>query len=92
MRAVMTPPAVDTERQRGRHQGGGDLVSSRMCHRKGWRPGQRHRRGTVGDGLVGVDALLGIEEVGNELDNTGNTSGTTDEYNLVHVGLKLVNL
>jgi hypothetical protein len=30
--------------------------------------------GTVGDGLVGVDALVGllaIEEVGNELDNTG---------------------
>jgi len=46
--------------------------------------------GTVGDGLVGVDALVGllaVEEVRHELDDTGNTSGATDEDDLVDVGL-----
>jgi hypothetical protein len=46
--------------------------------------------GTVGHSLVGVDRLVGllaIEEVGDELDDLGNTSRTTDEDNFVHVGL-----
>ena len=46
--------------------------------------------GTVGDGLVGVDRLVGllaVEEVGDELDDTGDTSGTTDENDFVDVGL-----
>jgi hypothetical protein len=45
---------------------------------------------TVGDGLIGVDALVGllsVEEVGDELDDTGNTGGTTDQDDLVDVGL-----
>jgi len=45
---------------------------------------------TVGDGLVGVDAhvgLLAIKEVGHELDDTGDTSGTTDEDDFMHVVL-----
>lgn len=44
----------------------------------------------VGDSLVGVDALVGlfaVEEVGDELDNTRNTSGTTDEDDFVDVRL-----
>ena len=46
--------------------------------------------GTVGNGLIWVDALVGllaIEEVRNELGNTGNMSETTDEYDLMQVGL-----
>ena len=46
--------------------------------------------GTVGDGLVGVDRLVGllaVEEVGDELDDTEDTSRTTDEDDLVHLGL-----
>ena len=45
---------------------------------------------TVGDGLVGVDRLAGllaVEEVGDELDDTGNTSRATDEDDFVDVGL-----
>ena len=46
--------------------------------------------GTVGDGLVGVDRLVGllaVEEVGYELDDAGNTGRATDEDDLVDVGL-----
>lgn len=46
--------------------------------------------GTVSDGLIGVDALVGllaVEEVGDELDDAGNTGGATNEDDLVHVGL-----
>ena len=46
--------------------------------------------GTVGDSLVGVDALVGllaVEEVRDELHDTGDTSGATDEDDLVDVGL-----
>jgi hypothetical protein len=42
--------------------------------------------GTVGDGLVGVDRLVGLlaaEEVGDELLDTGDTGRATDEDNLV---------
>jgi hypothetical protein len=38
--------------------------------------------GTVGNSLVGVDALFGllaVQEVGHELDDTGDTSGAIDE-------------
>jgi NAD-specific glutamate dehydrogenase len=37
---------------------------------------------TIGDGLIRVDALLGllaVEEVGNKLDDTRDTSGTTGD-------------
>ena len=46
--------------------------------------------GTVGDSLIGVDGLAGllaVEEVGDKLDDTGNTGGTTDEDDFVNVGL-----
>jgi hypothetical protein len=36
---------------------------------------------TIGDGLVGVDALVKfftVKEVGNEFDDTRDTGGTTD--------------
>ena len=42
--------------------------------------------GTVGDGLVGVDRLVGllaVEVVGDELLNAGDTGGATDEDDLV---------
>ena len=46
--------------------------------------------GTVSDSLIGVDGLAGllaVEEVGDKLDDTGNTGGTTDEDDFVNVGL-----
>ena len=42
--------------------------------------------GTVGNSLIGVDALLellAVEELGQKLLDTGDTGGTTDEDNLV---------
>jgi len=44
---------------------------------------------TVGDSLIGVDALAGLlsVEVRNELYDTRNTCRTTDQYNLVDIGL-----
>jgi len=45
---------------------------------------------TVCDGLVGVDALVGllaIEEVRHEPDNTGDTGGTVQEDNIVDIRL-----
>ena len=46
--------------------------------------------GTVGNGFIGVDALLqllAVEEVAQELLDTGDTGGTTDKDNLVDLGL-----
>jgi hypothetical protein len=46
--------------------------------------------GTVGNGLIGVDALLellAVEEVAEELLDLGNTGGTTDKDDLVDLGL-----
>jgi hypothetical protein len=46
--------------------------------------------GTVGDSLIGVDALLellAVEEVGKELLDAGNTGGTTNKDDLVNLGL-----
>ena len=46
--------------------------------------------GTVSDCLIRVDALvrlLAIEEVGDELDDTGDTGGTADKDDLMDVGL-----
>ena len=46
--------------------------------------------GAVGNSLIGVDALVGllaVEEIGDELDDAGNTSGSTDQDDLVDVGL-----
>ena len=45
---------------------------------------------TVGDGLIRVNALVGllsVEKVGDELDDTRNTGGTTDQDDLVDVSL-----
>ena len=45
---------------------------------------------TVSNGFVRVDALVGffpVEEIGDELHNAGNTSGTTDHDNLVDAPL-----
>lgn len=45
---------------------------------------------TISDGLVRVDALVGlfaIEEIRHELDDTGNARGPSNEDNLVNVGL-----
>jgi len=45
---------------------------------------------TVGDGLIRVDRLVGllsIEEVGDELDDAGDTGRATDEDDLVDVSL-----
>ena len=82
----MTPPAVSIPSDKGatsrrrRSCVFSDVLPERMA------AGQRHcrRQPRRVDALVG---LLAIEEVGNKLDNTGNTSGTADEYDLVHVGL-----
>ena len=45
--------------------------------------------GTVGNGLIGVDGLVGVlvEEIGDELLDLGDTGRTTDEDNLVNGGL-----
>ena len=46
--------------------------------------------GTVGDSLVGVDALLellAVEEVGQELLDARDTGRTTDQHNVVNLGL-----
>ena len=46
--------------------------------------------GTISDSLIKVEELarfLAVEEVGDNLDDTENTSGTTDEGNFVNVGL-----
>ena len=45
---------------------------------------------TVSNGLVGVDVFVGplpVEEVGDEVDDVWNTGGTTDQNDLVDVGL-----
>ena len=36
---------------------------------------------------MGLFGSLAVEEVGDELDNTGDTGGATDEDNYVHLGL-----
>ena len=46
--------------------------------------------GAVGNSLIRVDALVGllaVEEIGDELDNAGNTGGSTNQDDLVDVGL-----
>lgn len=46
--------------------------------------------GTIGDGLVGVDALLellAIEELAEELLDAGDTGGATDENDLINAAL-----
>ena len=46
--------------------------------------------GTVRDSLIGVDRLarlLAVEEVGDELHDTGDTGGATDEDDLVDIRL-----
>ena len=45
---------------------------------------------TIGNSLIRVDALVGllaVEEVGNKLDDTRNTSGTTDQDDFMDVRL-----
>ena len=44
----------------------------------------------VGNGLIGVDALVGllaVEKVGDELDDTSDTSGASNQDDLADVGL-----
>jgi hypothetical protein len=45
--------------------------------------------GTIGNGLIGVDGLVGllVEEVGDELLDLGDTGGTTDQDDFVDRGL-----
>jgi hypothetical protein len=46
--------------------------------------------GAVGNSLVRVDALVGllaVEEIGDELDDAGNTGGSPDQDDFVDVGL-----
>ncbi len=85
MSAVMTPPAVsipversDVEEKvlgllRGVTREDGGLDGSGVRNSLNWV-----------DGLVG---LLDVEEVGDELDDFWDTSGTTDKVDLVDVGL-----
>jgi hypothetical protein len=45
---------------------------------------------TIGNSLIRVDALVGllaVEEVGNKFDDTGDTSGTTDQDDFMDVRL-----
>jgi hypothetical protein len=45
---------------------------------------------TIGDGLIRVDGavgLLSVEELLKELDDFGNTGGTSDQHNLVDLVL-----
>ena len=45
---------------------------------------------TISNGLIRVDTLVGlfaIEEIGHELDDTGNARGPSNEDNLVNIGL-----
>ena len=84
----MTPPAVSIPRER--------VTTSRRS--RSWifsevspeRMNGGLDNGTVGDSIIGSDGLAGllaVEEVGNKLDDTENTGGTTDEDDFVNVGL-----
>ena len=85
-RSHNTTSGLDTERQRGNIEKE-DLVGglrSLVTGQNGGLDGS-----TVGNGLIGVDGLVGIlvEEVGDELLDLGDTGGTTDENDLVDGGL-----
>jgi hypothetical protein len=79
--------SLDTERQRGNVEQE-DLVGRlgrSVARQNGGLDG-----GTVSNGLVGVDRLVGllaVEVVADKLLDTGDTSGTTDEDDLVDLGL-----
>ena len=84
----MTPPAVSIPRER--------VTTSRRS--RSWifsevspeRMNGGLDNGTVGDSIIGSDGLAGllaIKEVGDKLDDTGNTSGRTDKDDFVNTGL-----
>ena len=84
----MTPPAVSIPRER--------VTTSRRS--RSWifsevspeRMNGGLDNGTVGDSIIGSDGLAGllaIKEVGDKLDDTGNTSGRTNEDDFVNTGL-----
>ena len=81
-----TTSRLDTERKRGNIEEKKVLSLFRGVARKdGSLDGS-----TIGNGLVGVDALIGLlaaEEVGDKFDDTGDTGGTTDQDNFMDVRL-----
>jgi len=81
-----TTGSLDTEGQRGNIEKQ-DLVGGLGGSVTGQDSGLDG--GTVGNGLIGVDGLVGVlvEEVGDKLLDLGDTGGTTDEDNLVDGGL-----
>ena len=86
IRTVMIPSAISIPRKTGATSMRRFLVFSRLntgtnCHQDG---------STRGDVLVSVDAhfgLLAVKEVGNEIDYTGDTGGTTDQDDFMDVRL-----
>jgi len=81
-----TTGSLDTQGQRGNIQKQ-DLVGG--LGRSVTRQDSSLDGSTVGDGLIGVDGLVGVlvEEVGDELLDLGDTGGTTDQDDLVDGGL-----
>ncbi len=91
MSAVMTPPAVSIPVERGSDVEEKVLGLLRGVTRKdGGLDGSAVRNSLIWvDGLVG---LLAVEEVGDELDDLWDTSGTTDKDDLVDVGLLVLGI
>lgn len=85
-----TTSSLDTERESG------NIEKQDLVGRLGagvTRQDSSLDSSTVGNSLIGVDGLVGlltVEVVGNELLDTGDTGGTTDEDNLVD--LRLIDL
>ena len=82
-----TTSSLDTERQ-GSNIEQQDLLGRGRCGVS--RQNGRLNGSAIRDGLVGVDALVGllaVEVVGDELLDAGDTGGTTDQDDLVDLGL-----